>query len=140
MSSILRLVLAVLATGVVGAAVPDRAEAACSWLEQRRYHGLSPSRAVPGLDPRTPVSRKMGAAISAQIAFSIGLWNCRDISISTSPERGVNPPGERQYQTAAPEDRRREAMLEIGALLGLLYLAFLACWFWATRLRHGSRH
>jgi hypothetical protein len=31
-------------------------------------------------------------------------------------------------------------MLEIGALLGLVYLGFLACWVWATRLRGGSRH
>jgi hypothetical protein len=26
-------------------------------------------------------------------------------------------------------------MLQIGAVLGLVYLAFLAVWFWATRFR-----
>jgi hypothetical protein len=28
-------------------------------------------------------------------------------------------------------------MLQIGALLGLVYLAFLAAWIWATRFRIG---
>jgi hypothetical protein len=32
-----------------------------------------------------------------------------------------------------------ELMLELGALLGLLYVGFLACWIWATRFRRGSR-
>jgi hypothetical protein len=140
MSLILRIVFSALATSVVWAAASEPAEAGCSWLEQPRYHASAASRAVRGADSRAPVSRETGATISPQIAYSIASWNCRDISVPIARKRDGNPSTEPQYQSAAPDDRRREAMLEIGALLGLLYLGFLACWVWATRLRRGSRH
>src|SRR5918999_2338798 len=140
MSLFLRIVFSVLATSLSWAAVPDRAEAGCSWLEQPRYHAPSVGRAVLRIDARRPVSRQTGAAISPDIATSIGRWNCRRISVLIARKHGGNPRADRQYQPAEDDDRRREAMLELGALLGLLYLDFLACWVWATRLRRRSRH
>lgn len=41
----------------------------------------------------------------------------------------------RQYHLPVAEYQRQKLMLEIGALLGLLYVAFLATWIWATRIR-----
>jgi hypothetical protein len=38
-------------------------------------------------------------------------------------------------QPARPRPGDTALMLEIGLLLGLAYLAFLAFWIWATRLR-----
>ena len=140
MSLILRIILSALAAGVSLVAVPDRAEAGCSWLEQPRYHASSPDRAILRAHPRPPVSSETAATISPEIPISIARQNCRDISVLTARKQGGNPNVDRQYQPAAPDDERREAMLEVGAALGLLYLGFLACWVWATRLRRGSRH
>jgi hypothetical protein len=54
-------------------------------------------------------------------------------------ENPVNIAEERQYQLPVAEYQRQKLMLEIGAVLGLLYIAFLATWIWATRFRRGSR-
>ena len=40
-----------------------------------------------------------------------------------------------QYQQPEPPEEERRLMLGIGLGLGLAYIAFLACWLWATRLR-----
>jgi hypothetical protein len=40
-----------------------------------------------------------------------------------------------QYQPSGSRDRDGELMLRVGALLGMGYIAFLAVWIWATRLR-----
>jgi hypothetical protein len=42
---------------------------------------------------------------------------------------------QKQYHAAESGSGKRELMLQIGFGLGLLYLAFLTAWFWATRRR-----
>jgi hypothetical protein len=56
--------------------------------------------------------------------------------------RTAEPAMDRSVQIAAaqyqpPESRadERSTMLRIGLGLGLVYMVFLACWIWATRLR-----
>jgi hypothetical protein len=140
MSYKLRLVLSALVAALVGSAVSDEAEAGCFWLEQPRYHTQPAGRAIPGGRRQVPVSREITRAISPQIAGSITPWNCLSISSPDARKRAVNRVEERQYQLADAKNQRQGAMLELGALLGLVYVAFLVCWFWATRLRRGSRH
>jgi hypothetical protein len=44
-------------------------------------------------------------------------------------------------QPARSKSGDTAVMIKIGLLLGLAYLAFLAVWIWATRLRpHLTRH
>jgi hypothetical protein len=140
MSYILRLVLSALVAALVCASVSDEAEAGCFWLEQPRYHAQPTSRAILRTPLQVPVSRENTPAISPQIAGSIARWNWFRISLRDARKRAVNSAGERQYQLADAKIQRQGAMLELGALLGLVYVAFLVCWFWATRLRRGSRH
>jgi hypothetical protein len=40
-----------------------------------------------------------------------------------------------QYQADPRQYQDDELMLRIGLVLGMTYLAFLAIWIWATRLR-----
>jgi hypothetical protein len=40
-----------------------------------------------------------------------------------------------QYQADPGQYQREELMLRIGLVLGMTYLAFVAIWIWATRLR-----
>jgi hypothetical protein len=50
------------------------------------------------------------------------------------PPRVDRDPAETR-QPARPASGDTALMLEIGLVLGLAYLAFLAVWIWATRLR-----
>ena len=56
---------------------------------------------------------------SSRVAISIGPQNDRRIGRVIAAENGKDP----------------RLMLGIAAALGLVYLTFLAVWFWATRLR-----
>jgi hypothetical protein len=40
-----------------------------------------------------------------------------------------------QYQADRRQYQREELMLRTGLVLGMTYLAFVAIWIWATRLR-----
>jgi hypothetical protein len=81
-------------------------------------------------------------AISRRIGLSIIDWNCCRIGaqISNQNAGGADPDGnprakEGQYQPVSGGDEADELMLRVGGVLGLGYLAFLAIWIWATRLR-----
>jgi hypothetical protein len=56
---------------------------------------------------------------SSRVAGPIGAQNDRRIGRAIAVENGKDP----------------RLMLGIAAALGLVYLAFLAVWFWATRIR-----
>jgi hypothetical protein len=55
--------------------------------------------------------------------------------VSFPSENAVTIAERRQYHLPVAEYQRQKLMLEIGAVLGLLYVAFLATWIWATRFR-----
>lgn len=84
-------------------------------------------------------------AVSADITRPIGRWNCCQIGqpISHQAAGGVQSNGYKparqaenpQYQSNSGQYQDDELMLQIGIVLGLAYLGFLAIWFWATRLR-----
>jgi hypothetical protein len=40
-----------------------------------------------------------------------------------------------QYQAGPRQYQREDFMVRIGLVLGMTYLAFVAIWIWATRLR-----
>jgi hypothetical protein len=77
-------------------------------------------------DPETP-SRN-----DRSIRNRIGSRDCLRESCSSKLEA---PPGARRYHESAPSDRNPRLMLQLGGVFGLLYLAFLAIWVWATRFR-----
>jgi hypothetical protein len=85
------------------------------------------------------------SAVSPRIAPSIAHWNCCQIDRMISYQsRGGAQPEQRerlglaknaQYQADPRQYQDDELMLRIGLVLGMTYLAFLAIWIWATRLR-----
>jgi hypothetical protein len=81
-------------------------------------------------------------AISPSIVPSITNWKCcwivAEISkrqAGSADREGNGGPTNGQYQPTQGRSGDDELMLRVGALLGLGYLAFLAIWIWATRLR-----
>ena len=55
---------------------------------------------------------------------------------SGSTRLAINPPIHRQVSTSIePRSGDPRRMLQIGAVLGTIYVVFLATWIWATRLR-----
>jgi hypothetical protein len=73
-------------------------------------------------------------AISTRIGSSITDQKCCLIAQRNSSQNAgiAEPNRDREAKDAQYHDR---LMLQIGAVLGLAYAAFLAIWFWATRLR-----
>jgi hypothetical protein len=71
---------------------------------------------------------------------SIAVQNNRSIGTRISPqtcsrEECVAQVEASRYHDDLPSSRNPRLMLEIGAALGVAYLAFLWVWIWATRLR-----
>jgi hypothetical protein len=76
---------------------------------------------------------------------SIALWNCCQIDRLISVRNAGNRQADQsrlarraenaRYQAFSRQYQDKELMLQIGLLLGMAYLAFLAIWVWATRLR-----
>jgi hypothetical protein len=66
------------------------------------------------------------------IGNRIGRWVCP--RKTCSPELETLARADR-YQRSAPSSRDPRLMLQLGGILGLVYLAFLAVWIWATRFR-----
>jgi hypothetical protein len=85
------------------------------------------------------------SAVSPQITPSIPRRKCCQIdSLISYQSRGGAQPEQRerlglaenaQYQADPRQYQDDELMLRIGLVLGMTYLAFLAIWIWATRLR-----
>jgi hypothetical protein len=92
--------------------------------------------------PVSPQYHKITPAILPSFRRAIPNWKCCYIAQRISSEDG----GERtsggsgsgsreQYQPPPAQYQDDDRMLEIGAVLGMAYLAFLAIWIWATRFR-----
>jgi hypothetical protein len=78
--------------------------------------------------------RPIGAQTDRSIGNRIGTRFCSSARCSAELETLTDP---NRYQGSAPSTGNPRLMLQIGALLGLVYLAFLAAWIWATRFRIG---
>jgi hypothetical protein len=76
--------------------------------------------------------RLFGARNDRSIGNRIGPSTCSLARCSATVEMLT---GAGRYQHSAPSSPNPRLMLQIGAILGLLYLVFLAVWIWATRFR-----
>lgn len=97
--------------------------------------GSEVRRAVPG-------QYHIGTgAIPSWIDRSIGDWNCCRIAVQISSQNAGISDSSRNQRAKEPQyqptrDRYQgELMLQIGVVLALGYVAFLAIWIWATRFR-----
>jgi hypothetical protein len=95
-----------------------------------KYHSVSPQY------------HEITPAILPPFRPAILNWKCCYISQRISSEdagertSGGSGSGSReQYQPPPAQYQDDDRMLEIGAVLGMAYLAFLAIWIWATRFR-----
>jgi hypothetical protein len=91
-----------------------------------QYHGRT--------QPVSPdIIRSIGRRTCCQIASPISYQTAAAARSEGSEQarQAENP----QYQAVSRQYQDKELMLQIGIVLGLAYLAFLAIWFWATRLR-----
>jgi hypothetical protein len=96
-----------------------------------RFHSaVSNTNAQDSLGSRTNV--RIGAQNDRSIGNRIGSLSCSSPRCYAKLETLADP-GRYQGSTASSRDPR--LMLQIGAVLGLVYLAFLAAWIWATRFR-----
>ena len=110
-------------------------------LEARQYHrgGRSSAPASASLSR----SRKFANSISAQVIsrlFTFHSPNSTSKVMIQTPVRSndrISPPNDRSIgeQIGSENSRDLRLMIRIGATLALVYLAFLAVWFWATRFR-----
>ena len=110
-------------------------------LEARQYHRVSRSSAP--VSASLSRSREFGNSISARVISRLFTSHSPN---STSKVMIQTPVGSND-RISAPNDRSigrqigsgngsdPRLMIRIGATLGLVYLAFLAVWFWATRFR-----
>jgi hypothetical protein len=89
----------------------------------RQYHEITPA-ILPSF--RRPIAHWKCCYISARISKD-------DRGETTSGGSGGG--SKEQYQPAPSQYQDDDRMLEIGAVLGMAYLAFLAIWIWATRFR-----
>ena len=84
-------------------------------------------------------------AVSPRKAASIAVWKCCQIAQTISDQTVRDGRAAQSNQAQGAQNGRFEAtlgqyqgdelMLQIGLVLGMAYLAFLAIWIWATRLR-----
>jgi hypothetical protein len=102
---------------------------------------ISPRRFNPDSAVSSAVEKRLHRAlpisqIAARTRHSISPWvshaNRRRLASTSTQGTGAvavsgTPPSQ--------QGRETRLMLQIGQFLGLVYLAFLALWFWATRLR-----
>jgi hypothetical protein len=96
-----------------------------------RFHSaISNTNAEDSLVSGT--DRRIGAQNDRSIGNRIGTRFCSRAKCSAELETLTDP---NRYQGSAPSTGNPRLMLQIGALLGLVYLTFLAAWIWATRFR-----
>ena len=110
-------------------------------LEGRQYHPLGRSSAP--VSASLSRSRKFANSISARVIsrlFTSHSPNSTSKVIIQTPVRSndrISAPNDRSIgrQIGSGNGSDPRLMIRIGATLGLVYLAFLAVWFWATRFR-----
>jgi hypothetical protein len=88
---------------------------------------------------------KTTPAVSPRKAASITVWKCCQIVQAISHQTARDDRTEQSNQARGAQNGRLEPtlgqyqgdelMIQIGLVLGMAYLAFLAIWIWATRLR-----
>lgn len=91
-----------------------------AWLRGTRASGPEFDNSISGrvISRLFPIpSRNSISPVTIRTRSSIGERNDRSIGSQIGPESSRDP----------------RLMLQIGGVLGLVYIAFLAIWFWATR-------
>jgi hypothetical protein len=110
-------------------------------LEARQYHRVSRSSApVSASLSRSP---EFGNSISARVISRLFTSHSPNstskvmIQTSVRSNHRISAPNDRSIgrQIGSGNGSDPRLMIRIGATLGLVYLAFLAVWFWATRFR-----
>ena len=81
--------------------------------------------------PFTPVSRRVNGPGLAVVISTYSHHKARLGTASNRPQSTRIP----QYHDPDESDSRRARVLGIGLSLGLVYVAFLVVWLWATRWR-----
>ena len=110
-------------------------------LEARQYHRVGRSSAPASASLSR--SRKFANSISARVIsrlFTSHSPNSTSKVMIQTPVRSndrISAPNDRSIgrQIGSGNGSDPRLMIRIGATLGLVYLAFLAVWFWATRFR-----
>ena len=96
-----------------------------------RFHSaISNTNTQDSLGFRT--SRWIGSRNDRSIGYRIGTVLCSRATCYAELKTQADPV---RYQGPAVSSRNPRLMLQIGGVLGLVYLAFLAAWIWATRFR-----
>jgi hypothetical protein len=117
--------------------------------EMGQYHGLGAPQYHRGGRSSAPVSaslsrsREFANSISSGVISRLFTFHSPNstskVMIQTSGRSNdrISPPNGRSIggQIGSENSRDPGLMIRIGATLGLVYLAFLAVWFWATRFR-----
>ena len=132
------LVTFVTTAGPAPAGVPSRLVAPMAGTQSSVHHS-------PGLPLKRASVPRQYQAVSSKMTSSIALWNCCQIDQLISVRNAGNRQADQsqlarraenaRYQAFSRQYQDKELMLQIGLLLGMAYLAFLAIWVWATRLR-----
>lgn len=124
--------------GPAPAAVSSRIDASKAAMVRSARH--SPD--IPLITSSVP---RQYQAVSPKMTPSIAVWNCCQIARLISVRNAASRQADQsqlarraenaRYQAVSRQYQDKERMLQIGLLLGMAYLAFLAIWVWATRLR-----
>ena len=137
---------------VAAGAAPARAgppAGAVKTAEMAQYHGVEHPQYHRGGRSSAPAlaslsrSRELANSISARVIsrlFTSHSPNSTSKFMIQTPVRSnhrISPPTDRSIggQIGSGNSSDPRLMIRIGATLGLIYLAFLAVWFWATRFR-----
>jgi hypothetical protein len=79
---------------------------------------------------------KLQEPVISRSGSPVGVANDRSIADQISPRTCSETPClDRVDQAFAGDTTNERLMLQIGGLFGMLYVAFLAVWFWGTRVR-----
>ena len=137
---------------VAAGAAPARAgppAGAVQTAEMGQYHGREARQYHRGARSSAPASaslsrsREFVNSISARVISRVFTFyspnSTSKVMIQTPvrPNDWISPSNDRSIggQIGSENSRDPRLMIRIGATLGLVYLAFLAVWFWATRFR-----
>jgi hypothetical protein len=110
-------------------------------LERRQYHryGLSSASDSRWLRESSSSNGELKNAISLSVISRILAFHSRRPMtkplISHHPRFDTRIGILNSSQIGSQKSRNLSLMLQIGAALGLVYVGFLATWFWATRLK-----